>query len=140
MGRGRPAGKPRRRVKQHAQLLVRPDCVFDASLVPETWRDSFIDSTGVMSKLPGESRNRKLTHYRSFDATHARRVLSSGDAISRLDSVGKPERKPGASLPANRVALRHPHSKGIEERERHGILHTTQTYDCLASGRMRFNC
>jgi len=27
-----------------------------------------------------------MNHYRSFDATRARRVLSSGDAISRLDS------------------------------------------------------
>jgi hypothetical protein len=43
------------------QLLSSSDCVFDASLVPETWQDSFIDSTGVMSQVPGESR------YRSYE-------------------------------------------------------------------------
>ena len=35
-------------------LLVSPNCVFDASLVPETWRDSFLDFKGVMSQVPGE--------------------------------------------------------------------------------------
>ena len=34
--------------------------------------------SGLIS--PGLSRNRKLTYYRRFDATHARRVLSAGDA------------------------------------------------------------
>jgi hypothetical protein len=37
------------------QLLISPDCVFDASLVPETWRDWFVDSTGVISQVPEES-------------------------------------------------------------------------------------
>ena len=33
------------------QVLVSLNCVFDASLVPETWRDWFVDSTGVMTKF-----------------------------------------------------------------------------------------
>ena len=37
---------------------MSPDCVFDVSLVPETGRDSLIDSTGAMSQVPGESPNR----------------------------------------------------------------------------------
>jgi hypothetical protein len=32
----------------------KPALRLDASLVPETWRDSFIDSTGVMSQVPGD--------------------------------------------------------------------------------------
>jgi hypothetical protein len=44
---------------QRHQLLISPDRVFDASLVPGTWRECFVDSTGVMSKVPGESGNRR---------------------------------------------------------------------------------
>jgi hypothetical protein len=51
-------------------------------------------------------RDRKVVHYGRFDTTDAHRILSSGDAISRLDSVGKHEKKPGASLPAHRVKSR----------------------------------
>jgi hypothetical protein len=40
------------------RVPISPNCVFDASLVPETWRDWLVDSTGVMSQVPGESRNR----------------------------------------------------------------------------------
>jgi len=38
------------------QFLISLNCVFDASLVPETWRDWFVDSTGVMCQVPGEGR------------------------------------------------------------------------------------
>jgi hypothetical protein len=36
-------------------LITSPDCIFDASLVPGTWRDRPADSTGVMSQVSGES-------------------------------------------------------------------------------------
>jgi hypothetical protein len=35
--------------------LISPNRVFDASLVPETWRSWFVDSTGVISQVSGES-------------------------------------------------------------------------------------
>ena len=37
------------------EVLISPNCVFDASLVPGTWLDCFVDSTGVMIQVPGES-------------------------------------------------------------------------------------
>src|SRR5437016_5747810 len=46
---------------KYSQLPISLDCVFDASLVPETWRDWSGDSTGVVSQVYGESGNRKLT-------------------------------------------------------------------------------
>jgi hypothetical protein len=62
---------------------------------------------------PDNSRNRHLTRHRSLDATHARRVLSYGDEIDRLDSVGKRRKKPGALLPAHRTALLPPPSQAL---------------------------
>jgi hypothetical protein len=37
------------------RVLVSLNCVFDASLVPETWRDWFVDLLGVMGQVPGAS-------------------------------------------------------------------------------------
>jgi hypothetical protein len=53
--------KQENRIHRHWPAIVFEwtislDCVFAASLVPETWRDSFIDSTKVMRQVPGESR------------------------------------------------------------------------------------
>jgi len=42
------------------QLPISPDCVFDASLVPETCLDRFGDLKGLTQQVSGESRNRKL--------------------------------------------------------------------------------
>jgi len=36
------------------RLQVSLDCVFYASLVPVTWRDWFVDSTGFASQVPGD--------------------------------------------------------------------------------------
>ena len=37
------------------QCLVSPDCVFDASLVPGTCLDRFVDLKGFIQQVPGES-------------------------------------------------------------------------------------
>src|SRR5260370_41170989 len=42
------------------QVLVSPDCVVDASLVPETCLDRFVDLKGLTQQVSGESPNRKL--------------------------------------------------------------------------------
>jgi hypothetical protein len=41
------------------QLLVSPNCVFDASLVPETCLDRFVDLKGFTQQVYGESRYRR---------------------------------------------------------------------------------
>jgi hypothetical protein len=41
------------------QVPISPDCVFDASLVPETCLERFCDFKGLINKFL-ESRNRKL--------------------------------------------------------------------------------
>jgi hypothetical protein len=38
---------------------VSPDCVFDASLVPETCRDRFVDLKGFIKQVSGESDYRR---------------------------------------------------------------------------------
>jgi hypothetical protein len=37
------------------QLVVNPDCVFDASRVPETCPERFVDSKELINKFPEES-------------------------------------------------------------------------------------
>jgi hypothetical protein len=37
------------------QILVSPNCVFDASLVPETCLDRFVDLKGFTQQVYGES-------------------------------------------------------------------------------------
>src|SRR6266850_1957312 len=38
---------------------MSPNCVFDASLVPETCRDRFVDSKELIKQVFGESDNRR---------------------------------------------------------------------------------
>ena len=38
-----------------SQLLISPDCVFDASLVPETCLVRFVDLKGFTQQVSGES-------------------------------------------------------------------------------------
>src|SRR6266849_6733681 len=47
-----------RRGRHSQAFLVSPDCVFDASLVPETCRERFVDFTGLTKQVSGE----QLTH------------------------------------------------------------------------------
>ena len=41
----------------------KPGLRLDASLVPETWRDSFVNWTAAMSQVSGESRTAHVSHY-----------------------------------------------------------------------------
>ena len=45
------------------QLPVSPDCVFNASLVPETCRDRFVDLKGLIKQVSGESHNWSYKYY-----------------------------------------------------------------------------
>jgi hypothetical protein len=70
---------------------MSPDCVFDVSLAPETGRDSFIDSTGAMSQVPGESPNREscIGKHLVWSVRFCR--LPQFDGISlRIVHAGKP--------------------------------------------------
>jgi len=54
---GQPGGE---KLTARVQVLISPDCVFDASLVPETCPGRLFDLNGLINKFL-ESRNRKLT-------------------------------------------------------------------------------
>jgi len=50
-----------------SQLPISPDCAFDASLVPETCRDRFVDLSRILkSNLHAWPRPVTITGYRSF--------------------------------------------------------------------------
>src|ERR1700692_2094219 len=75
------AGKP------GSPVLVSHNCVFDASLVPETWQDWFVDSTGVTSQVPGESSPEKVAAklfilQGSVGATFFRSCLGGAQSIA----------------------------------------------------------
>jgi hypothetical protein len=44
----------------YGQVLIRHNCVFDASLVPETCPNGFVDSRELINQVYGESCSRKL--------------------------------------------------------------------------------
>jgi len=49
-----------RLARAEAQVPISPDCVFDASLMPETCLDRFVDLKGFTQQVYGESHNRTL--------------------------------------------------------------------------------
>jgi hypothetical protein len=89
------------------QLLISPDCVFDASLVPETWRDWFVDSTGVMSQVSGEPRNRAPHRYlgNALVPAHRQALVATSpvrmDTRRRLGRLHQQEAQQGTALLAD---------------------------------------
>jgi hypothetical protein len=88
------------------QVLISPNRVFDASLVPKTCLDSFVDLKGLIKQVSGESRSRTLARpeipltennlsAQPVDATPYNRLIgqhfSQGTDLSKLYSIQRPQ-------------------------------------------------